>query len=216
MGAGLIWGSLGIYLVSVLLLAGLLTNWFRYSPSLQDALVLKPLVVISLVVVAVHLIAVFFRKGSLLIRMAPLTATLVAMGILSFFMYTVQGRFLPSWQTAHLERNGFQYLKSEGGEISYYLELKNPFANSHREHLVITRHGREIRIRLPLFGEPKGGYPSPNRPADWCTLEKTEDPDIYLLHTAPALRKASFQINLAEQKAKEVKPTQEVPGRSRS
>jgi hypothetical protein len=215
MGGLTIWlilGSLGVYGAYGLLVAGLMTNWFRYSLSHEDAILLRHLITISLVVIGMHLAILMLPKRSLVTKIMPFTVTLVAVGILALLMHETHGRYFPLWQTSQLERNGVQGLTMKEGEVFYHLELENPFSSSHREYLILKSKKREIRIALPLFHRSIGGYIPATKPADWCTLEQSGDPNVFILHTTLYLRKASFQIDLADRSAREIDFMKPLPG----
>ena len=81
--------------------------------------------------------------------------------------------------------------------LSYRLELHNPGTLTHREYLVVTRGGKERRIRLPLFDDARSGYVSAKTPNDWIVLHPTDDADIYRADTGRFLFvHKSFRINV--------------------
>ncbi|MDH5512579.1 MAG: hypothetical protein OEY27_05115, partial [Gammaproteobacteria bacterium] len=68
---------------------------------------------------------------------------------------------------------------------------------THREYLVVSRGGKDRRIRLPLFDEARSGYVSAKTPNDWIVLHPTEDADVFRAETGRFLFvRKSFRVNL--------------------
>jgi len=96
-----------------------------------------------------------------------------------------------------VETSGTAVLNAHGRTIRYRLELHNPGTVSHREYLIVTRDGRERRIRLPVFGDARSGYVSAKNPNDWIILRPTADANVYAAETGGFLFvRKSFTVDL--------------------
>lgn len=192
--------KLSIGLVLALWLAGtvylaLLSNWFRYGFSLEAMAVastLLPGVLISSV-----LAFLAYRLNSI----ALVVSAFIATGVAEVLVVTVQLDALgemPSLYLNHIEKSPAGRTKTPQGEVEYWIELKNPFADSHSEHVVIRREAKEYRFEVPIFNGTAGGYMSPGTAQDWGQLEVVSAPDVYMLKIGPHLsaRGSSFKINL--------------------
>lgn len=200
--SGILWTSLLFFSLFALALAALLTNWFRYSLSLEDILVLLPLGIMSIVVVFLHALALYYRRGNIFLKWGALLSVLIGVGIALLLTKHAHGYYFPSWYTADVTRNGTQSLKTEKGEMTYYIELKNTFSSSHEENLVVSLSGQEIRIHLPFpEGSIRGAAISQN-PSDWGTLEPTPSSTQYILHTTNYLKEARFLVDLPTRSAR--------------
>ena len=112
------------------------------------------------------------------------------------FYLAVEVKLTPDHRNAGLQFRS-RPVNAHGQALSYRLELHNPGTVTHREYLVITRGGKDQRIRLPLFDEGRSGYVSPKTPSDWIVLHPTEDADIYHAETGRFLFvRKSFRVNL--------------------
>jgi hypothetical protein len=114
-----------------------------------------------------------------------------------------QGVYFPRWYTADVVSNGAQRLETKNGLLTYYLELRNPFASSHEEHLVFVSDDSERRIKLPVFHTSTHVFAAANEPADWCTLFETSAPHLFVLRVSSYLRESWFDVNLAKATAAE-------------
>ena len=87
----------------------------------------------------------------------------------------------------------------------YRLELRNPGTIAHREYLIVTRGGKDLRIRLPLFDDARSGYVSAKTPNDWIVLHPTADVDVYRADIGRFLFvHKSFRVDLQTGKATNV------------
>lgn len=107
------------------------------------------------------------------------------------------GSWLPALPAGEAVSSGDATLNAHGGTVRYRLELHDAGGVSHREYLVVSRGGKERKIRLPLFDEARSGYLSPKSPGDWVVLHATGEAEVYRVETGRfLLTKKSFRVNL--------------------
>jgi hypothetical protein len=193
--------KLSIGLVSTIWLVGfvylaLLSNWFRYGFSLEAMFVAIPLLLGALISSVFALLA--YRSNSL----RQVVMGIIAAGMTGLFVVAVQlhafGK-MPSLYIADFEKSPTGRVVTRQGAFDYWIELKNPFAISHSEYIVIRRDAKERRFKVPIFSEKAvGGYVSAGSVADWGQLETTADPDVYILKIGPHFPSSgnSFRINV--------------------
>ncbi len=204
MARSLLATSLGLYVLFSVVMAGLLTNWFRYLPSLEDWFVLLPILFVGVLVVVLHILALRSPTPTLWRVGVPLICAAAGVGVILASMKLAHGRIV-SWDRNHDERNGVQTLTSNGTVLSYYLELENPFAEKPSAQLVVVEGGRRLNIPIPLFGSEKTvAVVTANKPSDWCVLQRNSDSRTFLLETTGFLRKAQFVVDLEQKRAAEV------------
>ena len=212
--------SLLVYALFVLLLAAALTNWFRYPLSLEASFTLFPLLIVTPLLAFLHLRSLLSKQASKLFKiLSPLSAIIVIAFAHLILMDKSTIDLLYSSPTSHVDRNDpqtislsdstvdrgkSQTIPPEQGNLIYHIELINPFASSHKEYLVLLAGEQEHRIPLPLFKQIPGGYASSDNPEGWATLEKTDDPNQYILNVTQALRRSRFIIDLQNDKAEEI------------
>lgn len=183
-----------LWLVCVAYL-GLLSNWFRYGLSLEATFVAMTLVLGTLFSSALSILS--FKRSST----GHLVGAFVGTALTAFIVVLAQLHAfgeMPSLYANNVEKSPIGRIITQQGGIEYWLELENPFACSHREYIVIRRNAIDRRIEVRLFKGPVGGYVSGNKAADWCQLEPTSAPNIYLLKIGSYLPASgnSFRINL--------------------
>jgi hypothetical protein len=97
-------------------------------------------------------------------------------------------------------------IKSHKEEIDYWIVLKNPFAKSHREYLVVKQGTVDHTFQVPIFQGPAKGYVESTRVEDWGKLAKTAQRDVFLFTVNKAFSPAGrFRVNLATGKVVKVK-----------
>lgn len=174
------------------LTAGLLTNWFRYSPSLSSAIVLLVLVVVT--VVELLLWFVFLRNtesiGSLLASLGG------GMAVVLTANYWASGAWYPDFYLKHVVKSPLQDVEAWGDYYQYRLELENPFSRFHREKLVVVSEGKENVVTVPLYDEPVRSYLSPARGSDWVSLVPKEEYGKFSLKTSSYLKPGLFEYDL--------------------
>jgi hypothetical protein len=165
--------------------AGALSNWFRYRLSLEATVTIVPLVAACIVLLVI--IAVARRQAT-----ARAVGSAVAIAVAGMILAVVAHHqafetWLPALSREHVESSGTAVLRAHGEDVSYRLELHNPFAASHSEVLVITRGNEVHRIPVRVFEGAVGGYVSPATPNDWIILEPTSNLDVYEFKTTSYL-----------------------------
>jgi hypothetical protein len=107
------------------------------------------------------------------------------------------GTWLPAIASAEVASSGTATLTAHGQTLRYRLDLHDPGTVAHREFLVVTRGGKESRLRLPIFDDARSGYVSARSPDDWIVLEPTADADVYRVRTGEFLIvRKEFRVNL--------------------
>lgn len=184
-----------LYTAAAVAALGFISNWFRAELMPGGSVIVTTLLVGIPVVLLVATIAYW--------RYSERLAFVLAAVILGSAGYTVKthhdayGEWLPSLATADLETSGTARLDANGRDLSYRLELRNPGTIRHREYLVVTRAGKNRRIRLPLFDDARSGYVGAKTPGDWIVLHPTTDADVYRVETGRFLFvRKSFLVNL--------------------
>ena len=172
-----------------------MTNWFRYGLSLEATYVAVPAAIGVIVVLAA---AWFARKtGRRSLTVATVIASVAFAGLTVAAHREAFGTFAPRLSSSHVETSGTATLHAHGRTIRYSLELENPFADSHKEYLVLNIDGRTHRIRVPVFTSPASGYAGALQPSDWIVLRPTDDPAVYIADTGSfLLSKTTFRIDI--------------------
>jgi MFS family permease len=189
-----------LYIAAVAAALGYLSDWFREGLALGESVIATTLVLSVIAAVIVAVIA-YWKDNEWL------AVVLVAI-ILGFGWYVgkthhqAYGKWFPSFASKEVEKSGTAKLSANGQEISYRLELHNPGTVTHREYLVVTRGGKDQRIRLPIFDEARSGYVSAKTPSDWIVLHPTTETGVFRAETGQFLFvRKSFRVNLGTGKA---------------
>jgi hypothetical protein len=183
-----------LILGAALLLCASLTNWFRYSLSLEATLVLAA-AVLGIVAIAIVSYVAYTKNSTGWIAADAFIAVASIAAVLLVHDHAIGG--LPRLHASHREKGPPAVLQTQRGEINYWIELQNPFSADHAEFLVL-KDGKERRIPIEVFSGPTTGYASAAKPADWATLSLTPDPNIAVLTVGPLLSPSNqrFRIDL--------------------
>lgn len=184
-----------LYTVAAVSALGFISNWFREGLAFGESAIVT---VLAASLPAVLLIAVFaWRQYNEWLTLLLVAVILGAGGYALKLHHDAYGEWLPTQLSADTESSGTAVLNVHGQTIRYHLELHNPGTVSHREYLVVTRAGRDQRIRLPLFGDARSGYVSAKTPGDWIVLRPTADANVYTAESGQFLfLRKSFTIDL--------------------
>jgi hypothetical protein len=180
----------------------LLTNWFRYSPSLEATFVLLPLVLGTLVASVLALVA-----SIKLSRRGLTNATVVAVatvGAVVGAQFLAFGQ-LPALSANHVVKSPVGKVTTADGVLEYWLQLDNPFARSHGEYLVLRSKNEETRVAVPIFDRPADGFLQPLVVEDWGRLIATPDANLLELELGPKLTgKGRFRVDLRKRHAERI------------
>jgi hypothetical protein len=184
-----------LYTAVAVAVLGFISSWFRVALALGESAIVTTL---AISVPAALLIAILaWWKYNEWLTLLLVAVILGAGGYVLRLHHDAYGEWLPTNVSADTETSGTAMLNAHGQTLRYRLELHNPGTVSHREYLVVTRDGREQRIRLPLFGDARSGYVSAKNPNDWIVLRPTADANVYTAETGPFLFvRKSFAIDL--------------------
>ncbi|MEK6551802.1 MAG: hypothetical protein AABZ50_09250 [Pseudomonadota bacterium] len=140
---------------------------------------------------------VAYRQYNEWLVLVLLAIVIGSLGFVAKKHHDAFGSWLPSLPAGEVVSSGDATLSAHGGTVRYRLELHDAGGVSHREYLVVSRGGKERKIRLPLFDEARSGYIGPKTPADWIVLKATDHADVYRVETGRfLLTKKSFRVNL--------------------
>jgi hypothetical protein len=182
--------------------AGLLTNWFRYTPSLEATFVLLPLVLGTLVASALALVAAIKLSRRQLIGAGVIAVA--AAGAVVGAQLKAFGQ-LPALSTNHVVKSPIGTVTTTEGALQYWLQLENPFARSHGEYLILRGKTEETRVAVPIFDGPAGGFLEPLSAEDWGRLMLTSDANLLELELGPKLiGKGRFRIDLRKRHAERI------------
>lgn len=191
---------LAIYFIALIGVVAMLTNWFRYLPSLEAMFVMRALLVPTGVMVALYVVGMKRRRlgATLMIITTAISAIVTSAAIRQ--AYGSFGR--PALD--HVEQNGEQSVRIGDRTLTYHLELINPYSTA-RSVLVIREGGAERRIDVPLFRRGVAAFVAADKPADWIQLAPTTTPNVLELRTSSYLREGRFHIDLTTGEAKEIR-----------
>jgi hypothetical protein len=188
-----------LYSIAAVATLGFISNWFREGLTLGESAIATTLAISLPAVLLVAAIA-WWRDNEWMV-VVLVAIMLTAGGYALKTHHDAYGEWLPSLATVEAESSGTANLVVNGRTLFYRLELHNPGTVAHREYLVVTRDGREQRVRLPVFGEARSGYVSAKRPDDWIVLRPTDDADVFVAETGRFLFvRKSFRIDLQKGK----------------
>jgi hypothetical protein len=189
-----------LYTAAAVAALGLISNWFREELAFGESAIVTTLVVSLTVVLLVAIIA--YWKYSERLTLLLVAVIVGSAGYVLKTHHDAYGEWFPTRVAADVETSGTARLGTPGGELLYRLELRNPGTVAHREYLIVTRAGRDWRIRLALFGDARFGYVSAKSPGDWIVLRPTADADVFLAETGRFLFvRKSFRVDLRTGKA---------------
>lgn len=172
-----------------------ISNWFRDDLLLHRSVFLVPIVISSVSVLIVAAFGFWQRSHFLTFALVAISAGSAA--YIGNLHHDTYGSWLPTFAPAQVESSGVALLKAHGETLRYHLELHNAGEATHREFLVVTRHGQDRRILLPLFDDTRSGFVSPKTPQDWIVMNATGDAEVFDVHTGRLLMvRKSFRVNL--------------------
>jgi len=184
-----------IYTVAAVVTLGFISNWFREGLALGESAIVMTLA--TSVPAALFIAILAWWKYNEWLTLLLVAVMLGAGGYALKRHHDAYGEWLPTQLSADTETSGTAVLNAHGQTIRYRLELHNPGTVSHREYLILTRDGREQRIRLPVFGDARSGYVSAKNPNDWIVLRPTADANVYTAETGGFLFvRKSFTVDL--------------------
>ncbi len=188
--------STTLYTVAAIVALGFISNWFRDELTFGESAIMTTLI-LSLPTVLILAIIAYWNEHN---QWLTLLLVVVILGSSAYVIKThhdAYGEWLPSPAPQDVETSGNATFNNNGQNFSYRLELHNPGSVAHREFLIVTRDGKERRIRLPIFDDARSGYVSAKTPSDWIVLQATEDTNIYRAETGRFLfAHKSFRVNL--------------------
>jgi len=172
-----------------------ISNWFRDDLLMHRSVFLVPIVISSVSVLIVAVFAFWQRSHFLTLGLVVIAAGSAA--YIGNLHHDTYGSWFPTFAPAQVESSGVAILKTHGETLRYSLELHNTGEATHREILVVTRHGQDRRIVLPIFSDNQSGFVSPKTPQDWILLNSTGDADVFDVRTGRLLMvRKSFRVNL--------------------
>jgi hypothetical protein len=184
-----------LYTAAAVAALGFISNWFREGPAFGESVIVTTLVISAPAALLIAVVAYWKDNEWLVVVLVA-----IILGSTGYAMKThhdAYGEWLPAQVSADTETSGTAALNAHGQTIRYRLELHNPGTVTHREYLIVTRDGREHRIRLPLFGDARSGYVSAKTPHDWIVLRPTADANVYNAETGGFLFvRKSFTVDL--------------------
>jgi hypothetical protein len=190
-----------LFIAAGVVLCGLLTNWFRYSLSLEATFVVVPTLIAILIVVWLSYVS--YTRDSVRFLEIDAVVAVISIAIVLLIHHEAIGG-LPHLYLSHNEKGPPAGLQTQRGPVRYWIEIENPFSNQHAEFLVLVMDiGKELRIPIQVFGEPTKGYTSAAKPADWGTLSVTSDPNVAILTVGSYLSPSNekFRVDLTTKTA---------------
>jgi hypothetical protein len=185
-----------VYTVAAVAALGLISNGFREALALGQSTIVTTLV-LSLPAVLLLAVIAYWKYYTEWLSFLLVAVILGSAGYALKTYHDAYGEWLPSSVSADTVTSGTASLKIDGRTLTYRLELDNPGTVTHREYLVVTRGGKEQRIRLPIFGDARSGYVSAKTPGDWIVLRPTADADVVRAETGRFLFvHKSFRVDL--------------------
>ena len=185
-----------LYTVAAVAALGFISNWFRDQLTLGESVIVTALI-LSIPAVLILAIIAYWNEHNQWFTLLLVVVILGSSGYAIKTHHDAYGEWLPSPASADVETSGIATLAANGQNFSYRLELHNPGSVAHREYLVVTRGGKDQRIRLPVFDDARSGYVSAKTPSDWIVLHPTEDANVYRAETGRFLFvRKSFRVNL--------------------
>jgi hypothetical protein len=184
-----------LYLAIALAVLGLLSNGFVDVAFLTGSPIAITLTAASPAALVVAFVA--YRQYNEWLVLVLLAIVIGSLGFAIKKHRDAFGLWWPSLPAGEVVSSGVATLNAHGEALRYRLELHDAGGVSHREYLVVSRGGKEQKIRLPLFDEARSGYLSPKSPSDWVVLKATDQVDVYRVETGRfLLTKKSFRVNL--------------------
>ena len=184
-----------LYVAVVAATLGYLSDWFREGLALGESVIATALALSAVAAVIVAVIA--YWKDNEWFAVVLVAIILGSGWYAGKTHHQAYGEWFPSFESKEVETSGSATLSANGQNLIYRLELHNPGTVTHREYLVVTRDGKDKRIRLPIFDDARSGYVSAKTPNDWIVLHPTADADVFRAETGRFLFvRKSFRVNL--------------------
>lgn len=190
------------YAVTIVIVAGILTNWFRYAPSLEATYVLGILLATAFVVAVVSFLVARHMSTPTGVFIILVVAA-GSFGLTTWAYQHAYGTLIPRPELQHLEKNGDQMLRLGNRTLIYHIELINPYSAG-RTVLVIQEDGMSRKIEIPLFSGAVAAYVPADAPSDWASLQPTSTANVVQLRTSHHLREATFHIDLSSGAVREI------------
>jgi hypothetical protein len=185
-----------VYTAAAVAALGFLSDGFRAGLMLGGSAIVTTLVA-SLPAVVLLAVIAYWKFYDQRLALLLVAVILGSAGYVAKTYHDAYDEWLPSSVSAETATSGNAVLRANGRTLTYRLELDNPGTVTHREYLVVTRDGRDRRIRLPLFDDARSGYVSAKTPGDWIALHPTADTDVYRADTGRFLFvHKSFRVDL--------------------
>lgn len=184
-----------LYAAGAIAMICLLSNWFRYSLSLEAMLVAAVIITGGTVVLTVGAIA--FKRPSralvimLLVTVLGFCAWITAMHRSEF------GTWIPPLQFHHVVTSGYATLATRGEMLRYGVELRDPFSSAHEEYLVVDWSGGKREIRLPIFDHAPSGYGGAAETRDWVVLLPTDNENVFVAQIGSYLSDKRFRVDIS-------------------
>lgn len=184
-----------LYVVLALAALGLLSNGFRDVTFLAGSAIA---ITLATGIPAALIVAVIaYRQYNEWLVLVLLAIVVGSPGFVIKKHHDAYGSWLPSLPAGEVIASGDAVLNAHGGTLRYRLELHDAGGVSHREYLVVSRGGKEQKIRLSVFDDAHSGYIGAKTPGDWIVLQATADADVYRADTGRFLLvRKSFRVNL--------------------
>jgi hypothetical protein len=161
--------ALGLGGVGLLVLAFAHTNGFRYGPSLEAVSVLGPVLLLASGVV-LPMAVLGIRRGSRGLAGGALIGVFVLAAVAGILGWRAFGSAFPLPRAHDTRVTDFVALQTAAGRVEYAIELRDPFARSHREYVVLRYGEQEHRIELRLFGAKATGLVWTGNPAEFLDV----------------------------------------------
>lgn len=121
------------YLALNALILALMTNWFRYSLSLEGAYVL--LIMLACALIAIGFAVSAYRRHHKNSAISLAAILLLFSIVLMSAHQNAFGPAVPLFYLNHTVSSGTDSIEINGRVISYSLILENPFSKHHKEYL---------------------------------------------------------------------------------
>lgn len=154
--------QLSLLVVQILFSAsivGAYTGWFRHDMDLLKTVSLVGhLLLVFIIVLPSHVyLFLLCRKGapvSLGLKVCFIATALCLVLTVAYNLYIFGGVYSQKQGRVGLSHK-HEFVDSQGRRYEYWVELENPFLESHKERLIISRDGEEKVIYMTLKNDSK-------------------------------------------------------------